>query len=125
MTDAEFVQEIIDYFNDTVDMKSRTLQQNKALHQAFTLLADSLNEAGLDCRVVMKPEAEIPWSPEMVKNLLYRPIMEVMTDKHSTTELDRIEPSQVWDVLMRHLGEKLGVQYIAFPADENDTRAQG
>ena len=86
------------------------------------MLAEALNDAGLDCRVVMKPEAEIPWTASMVKDLLYRPIMEVMTDKHSTTELDRIEPSQVWDVLMRHLGEKLGVAYIPFPADENDER---
>ena len=36
--------------------KQRTIQQNRALHLYFQLIADRLNDAGLDMRVVLKPD---------------------------------------------------------------------
>jgi len=45
----------------------RTVQQNKALHVLFNLLAQNLNEAGLDMRKTLKPEVDIPWSGASVK----------------------------------------------------------
>lgn len=99
-------------------MKPRTLQQNKALHLFCTQLSDTLNSAGLDMRKTLRQDIEIPWTPENVKNHLWRPIQEAMTDKYSTTELDRIEPSQIYEVLMKHLGEKFGI-YLPFPSEES------
>lgn len=97
------------------DKPQRTLTQNKALHKFCDLLSKALNDAGLDMRAVMKPEAEIPWTPENVKDNLWRPVQKAMYGKESTTELDTAEVSKVHEALMRHLGQKLGVPYVSFP----------
>ena len=95
--------------------EQRTLQQNKALHKLFRLLSDQLNDAGYDMKAVLKPEVDIPWTPESVKNHLWRPIQEVMLDKESTTEANTKDYSAVWDVLSRHLSQKLGIKPPPFP----------
>jgi len=95
----------------------RTGQQNKALHKYCAMLAEALNEAGLDARKTLKPEVDIPWSGEMVKNMLWRPIQEAMTGKESTTELNTVEPSEIYDVLSRHIASKFGIN-VEWPSDE-------
>ena len=99
--------------------EQRTLQQNKALHKFFELLANELNEAGLDMRKILKPEIDIPWTTISVKNFLWRPIQEVMLGKHSTTELDKLqEIDKIYETLNRFLGEKWGL-HVEFPSIEN------
>lgn len=99
-------------------VKKRTNEQNRALHHFFRLLADSLNMAGLDMKTVLKPEVSIPWTPASVKDHLWRPIQKAMLSKESTTELGKhLDIDGVHSTLMRHLGEKFGVEYIPFPHD--------
>ena len=101
-------------------MTQRTSQQNKGLHLFFTMLSDELNNAGYDQRKVLKPSIDIPWTPEAIKEQLWKPIQKLMYNKESTTELDKVkEIDKVHEVLMRHLGEKFGVEYIPFPVDEH------
>ena len=95
----------------------RTKQQNKALHKYFTLLAQTLNEAGYDMKRTLKKDVDIPWQPSTVKDFLWRPIQEAYLQKESTTELTTKDIDKVFDVLNRHLGEKLGV-HVAFPSIE-------
>jgi hypothetical protein len=97
--------------------KQRTIQQNRALHLYFQLLAERLNEAGLDMRVVLKPTVEIPWTKESVKDHLWRPVQEIYLRKDSTTELTTEEINKVYEVLNRFLGEKLGISE-PFPSIE-------
>lgn len=98
----------------------RTLEQNSALHLGLGLVAKSLNEAGLDMRKVLKPEIDIPWAVESVKEFLFRPIMKIMTNKKSTKELAKTgEMDEIWDTMMRFLGEKHQVEYIKFPSKQN------
>lgn len=99
-------------------MDKRTLQQNKALHKFFSLLSEDLTNAGLDMKKTLKEDADIPWTPEMVKEHLWRPIQEVMTHKESTTELDTKQINEIYEVLIRHLGEKFGIT-TAFPSEED------
>lgn len=99
----------------TNEEKKRTIQQNRALHLWFTLLADELNNSGLDMKIVLKPEADIPWTLENVKNHIWRPVQEAMIGKQSTTELSTTEIDKILDVITRHLGEKFGVQ-VDFPS---------
>ena len=94
----------------------RTIRQNKAMHKYFTLLAEELNSAGLDMKKVLKPGVDIPWTNESVKEHLWRPIQEVMTGKHSTTELGTVDPGEVYKVLDRHISEKFGV-HVEFPSN--------
>lgn len=108
-----------------VSDKSRTLTQNRALHKYCELLAGVLNDAGFEQRKViegMKAGFDLPWSKESVKEWLYRPVMQAMTDKRSTTELDTVEPSKICDVLGRHLAEKYGITPPPFPSLETGGR---
>jgi hypothetical protein len=106
--------------NTTKNTGKRTHQQSKALHLFCAVLADALNNAGLDMRVVLRPEVSIPWSRESVKEQLWRPIQKAMYNKHSTTELNKKEEiTQIHAVLMRHLGEKFHVEFINFPSYEH------
>jgi hypothetical protein len=88
------------------------------MHVFFGMLADSLNDAGLDMRKVLKPDISIPWTKQSVKDHLWREIQEAMYSKHSTTDLLKQEEiDKIHEVLMRHLGEKFGVGYIPFPSN--------
>lgn len=96
---------------------SRTARQNRAMHVYFELLAKELNDAGLSMMKVLKPEAEIQWTAESVKNHLWRPIQVALLGKESTTKLETKEVGDVYETLNRYIGEKLGV-HVAFPSDD-------
>jgi len=95
----------------------RTKLQNKSLHKYFTLLAEALDDAGLDMRAVLKPEIEIPWTGDSIKEQMARPIIKAMFNFDSTTELDTKQIQEFYKVLDRHTSEKLGV-HIEWPSDE-------
>lgn len=97
--------------------EQRTILQNKALHKYFELLANALNDAGLDMKAVLKPDVDIPWTKESVKNHLWRPIQDIMLGKESTTEMSTKDPSEIYHVLDRHISEKFGV-HVEWPSDE-------
>lgn len=105
-------------------MDQRTPQQNNALHKYFELVAKSLNEAGYDLKAVlgkMKEGIEIAWTKEMVKEILWKEIQRIMFSKPSTTELNKQkEIDQIHEVLNRFLGERLHIEYIPFPSEENN-----
>ncbi len=106
--------------NATQDTPARrTLRQNKALHKGFALLAERLNESGLEMRAVLKPDVKIWWTPETTKEHLYKPLEKAMYGKRSTTELSTTEISKVWEQLNQILGEKYGVENVEFPSVDN------
>lgn len=93
---------------------TRTAQQNRALHLYFNMLATALNDAGLDQRKVLKPEVDMPWSCHSVKEFLWRPIQLAVTQKESTTKLERSEVNEIFRVLHLHMVQKLSVS-VEFP----------
>ena len=38
------------------------------------MIANALNDAGLDMKKVLKPEIDIPWNTATVKEYLWRPV---------------------------------------------------
>ena len=105
-------------------MKQRTSLQNRSLHKFCQMLADVLNDAGYDMKRTLKHDVEIPWTMENVKNHLWRPIQTALTEKESTTDLDTVEPSQIHEVLSRHLASKLGVSVPPWPCEETQQEEQ-
>lgn len=102
--------------------KQRTPPQNNAIHQWCEDLADFFNESGLDMKAVLKPEAEIPWTKEAVKKMIWHPIQARMfpdaVDKDgnpSTAKLKTDEPSQIEMAIARHFSEK-GITLPKFPS---------
>ena len=83
---------------------TRTLQQNKAMRKYFMLMAEALNEAGLEFEQVLT--MPVSWSPNLFKELCWDKVMEAQL----TTE----EVSQVYDVLNRFFSGKFGL-HVPFP----------
>ncbi len=104
----------------TKTQNRRTNKQNKALHLYFTHLAEALNDAGYDMRKTIKDSIDIPWTPETIKENLWRPVQKAYLQKDSTTKLDTIEIDKVYDVLNKAIGERTGV-HVPFPSIETLT----
>jgi hypothetical protein len=103
-----------------------TRQQQKALHLFFTLLAEELNNAGLDQRKVLKPGVAIPWSGESIKTQIWKPIQQALYEKKSTTELlKKEEIDRVYNVINKHLSESFpGIEIPDFPSIESIIQKQ-
>ena len=78
--------------------KQRSLTQNASLHLFCQMLADALNEAGFDMKKTLKPEIDIPWTMESVKQSLWKPVQQAVIDQKSTTEALRAEYGKVYEV---------------------------
>ena len=89
--------------------KKRTLTQNNSLHLYCGWLASALNDGGLDMMKVLDTAADIPWTSTSVKEQLWRPVQKAMTGKSSTTEQNKAEFVDIYDVLSRHISAKFGV----------------
>lgn len=101
------------------EKRVRTFSQNSAMWLFFEWLADSLNSAGLDMRVVLKPTYSIPWTKESVHDHLWLPVQRAMYGTDSTKELQKIgQIENIHGLLMRELGEKHQIEYIPWPVDE-------
>jgi hypothetical protein len=83
--------------------EKRTLSQNAAMHLYFQLLAEGLNDAGLDMKKVLKPSVAIPWTKQSIKNHLWKPVQLAMFDTESTKKLEKKQVSMVYETLNRHM----------------------
>lgn len=118
-----YLRRILSDYEDTPKVRitiekeysKRTERQNRALHLWFTQLAEELNDGGYDVQLVLKKKLEMDWTPELIKEALWRPAQKVILKKRSTTELKKGEDiDKVFEHLNRHLGEKFGI-YVPFP----------
>ena len=97
--------------------KKRTAAQNNALRLYFMWLATEMNLAGYTVQMVLKQKMDLDWTPEMVKDLLWRPAQQAILKKKSTTELNKQQDIDlIYDHLNRHISEKFGI-HIPFPVD--------
>jgi hypothetical protein len=95
----------------------RTGKQNAAIHVFFQELAEALNNAGYDLKTFLNASEKtipVPWTAATVKETLWRPVQKALTGKTSTTEQTTVDPSKVYDVLMKRISELTGV-YVEFP----------
>jgi len=103
----------------SIKKKTRTSLQNRSLHLLFTWMAESLNEKGkLFSRDFFKKDFETEWNSEMVKLLLWRPIMQAHCGKTSTTKLDTKEVGEIAEIIQRNFSAKLGID-LTFPNELN------
>lgn len=99
--------------------KARTNQQNAALHKWLADLSLYLNESGFDMKKTLEHHMDIPWDKDgrNAKERLFRPVYEVLTGKESTAEANRVQYSEVYDVLNRHFSNK-GLSIPPWPSKE-------
>lgn len=95
---------------------TRTSQQNRALHLFFTHVSETLNDHGIEFSYqtgITGNNFDIPWSAEMVKEYIWRPLQKVITKKKSTTKLTKVEIDPIFDIICRSLANK-GIE-VSFP----------
>ena len=101
-------------------MTKRTDQQRKAIEVFCRELADALNDSGYEMKAVLAVKAvDVPWTQELVKEVLWKPLQEYVTEGHkkSTTQLDIMEVDRVYSILDRHISSNFGV-HVEFPSRE-------
>ena len=86
----------------------RTKRQNRALHKLLSDISDELNDSGLYMQIVLKPTAELLWTPEMAKEHLLKPFIWAMYRKRSTTELDTKQIGDAMNAMCDHLAKTTG-----------------
>lgn len=94
--------------------KTRTTLQNNALHVYCRLMAEQLNDAGYDMKNTLKAEVEIPWTTELVKEYLWKPVQSAITGSDSTSTASREDYDKTHQVLSKHISEKFNI-YVEFP----------
>lgn len=95
----------------------RTTQQNKALHKFFELQAQQLNDAGYTVKLVLERTPELDWTPQLLKELLWRRIQKKKFGKQSTADIDSGELQMVYDELNRFLSTEFFI-HTPFPSLE-------
>lgn len=93
----------------TTERRKRTQRQNASLHKLMAEISSELNDHGMYMTQVLRHDAEIAWSPEMVKELLFRPFIRAMYKKESTRDLDTKEIGDAMDAMLDHLAKVTGI----------------
>ena len=99
---------------DAKSGKTRTLTQNASLHKFCSMLAKAMNEAGFDFRVFIKEGYPVPFTEELVKEYIWKPIQKAVTGHESTTKPEPRQYSEVYDALNLKLAEH-GL-YVPWPS---------
>ena len=98
--------------------KQRTDRQNNALHLYLRMLADALKAGGFDLKAILKKDAEIPCTPENLKENVWRKVQSAMFEKKSTTELTTDEVNEIYLIVDKTISERTGIT-IPFPSIES------
>lgn len=100
---------------------TRTTRQNSALHLYFTFIADELNGLGMtfQYRGISGKEFEVPYTPEIVKERIWKPIQSELFGTDTTTKLTTKQMDTIIDVLNKFFAER-GVE-LFFPSFETLT----
>lgn len=100
-----------------IQKADRTWRQNNTLHLLFRRMAEALNDAGFEIPHPFKPDLEIPYSEESVKELLYKPIITMYFKVDRSTDLDTKQLSESMTILVDAVNRNTGV-YVHIPTGE-------
>lgn len=103
----------------TVELKevkmNRSSAQNRALHLFFTHVSDQLNNIGIPFvyRGLKGMEIETTWTPELFKEMTWKPIQKLMFGTDSTTKLKRTQIDPIFETINKFFAER-GIE-VTFP----------
>lgn len=97
--------------------KQRTAQQNKALHKYIGELSLEMMSAGQDLNAVLKEGYKIPATADVIKAVIIKPLCKVMFGVDSTTKLTSPQITELYDVVNKNFGERVGI-HVPFPSRE-------
>lgn len=103
--------------------KKRTQTENACLHLWCESVAIAFNIGGVTKKEVfnkLKDGLEIPWTKESVKEDIFKPIMKVLLNKESTTELETTEAEYVVEMINYNLlKERFNGMRVEWPSEED------
>jgi len=109
-------------FEPEVPERLRTDQQRKALEVFCADLAEIMNAHGIGMKATMKAKSlDVSMTQATVKAVIFKPILEAMAGKDSTTKANTVELSAVHQMLCRTLPEAFK-DYPGFVVPEWPTR---
>ena len=96
----------------------RTEQQRKAIEVYCREMANQANDAGYKFSAFIEHKklkgTETPWSQELFKEYVWRPVQQAYLKKTSTTQLKPEEVTVIYDVVNRKMAEIAGIS-MNFP----------
>lgn len=96
----------------------RTEQQRKAIEVYCREMANLANDAGYEFAAFIEHKklkgTETPWSQELFKEYVWRPVQQAYLNKESTTRLKPEEVTIIYDVVNRKMAEIAGISMV-FP----------
>lgn len=100
----------------------RTQKQNNSLHKFCELLAEAMDEAGIDMKTAVK--APIRPTKENVKETIVKVVMNALyPDVESTTQLTTKELQEVYENVNRFTGQLWGI-HVPWPSIETQSEEQ-
>ena len=103
------------YEVDIKNLDVRTIKQNSSIHKWCEQIASSLNKEKFFIQDVIKMNTK--WSMIKVKELIFKPVVQSLYTKDSTTKLNKDEFEKIIDTVVRYMAQK-GVEIPEFPNRE-------
>lgn len=90
------------------ETNTRTAKQNSALHLFYTMIANELNELGLEYKYtgITGKTFELRYTTDLVKDFIWRPIQRVLFKIESTTKLNTQQINEIVDVIIKFFGDQ-------------------
>lgn len=107
---------------DTTKEIKRSKSQNDAMHKYFEMVAHELRNQGQTMQDVIQKISMVEITPttNSIKEIVWKPVQEVVLGKTSTTQLTTKEINQVYEVVSMFLAKEFKVD-IPFPSQELTT----
>jgi len=105
--------------NKNTDGTKRTSAQNRAIHKYLELVAEALDREGHSLQNVTAAikRAEIRPTTNALKEVIWRPLQQIMLGKDSSTELTTAEVDKVYEAMNAFLGREFHI-HVPFPTNE-------
>lgn len=101
------------------DVKTRTGKQNNSIHKYLSLMAEALDREGHTMQDVVKAikRAEIRPTMLALKEIVWKPLQNILLGKESTTKLEKSEVDKVYEPVNAFFGREFHI-HIPFPHEE-------
>ena len=103
----------------------RTLKQNSAIHLWCEWFSQELTEKHIDQRTFWKEPFYTRWTPVVVKEFIFKPVMKALFLKDSTTKLKKSqEIDEVIDTIRKMITEKYKGEVIVPPLPNKEDKEE-
>lgn len=108
-----------DFLTFVKPRSTRTSRQNNSLHLYLHQVAQVMQERGITMQDVLERIRKIEIMPtgNALKEVAWKPLLEILKGKKSTTEHDKLDIDEVYEVMNKWLGQEWNI-HIPFPTSE-------